>query len=366
MARGFSRGGGGSGGRSGGGFSIGGGGGSRSSGGGGFGGGFSFGSSSSSGSSHSYGSDHHHHHSHYHRRPRRPWHVPMFGRTVIVSTRAQSFFSFFIIFIIFATAMCYFNAKSVGYYSSEIKDQKELVAKYETYDKDYRRLIDGARNGTYEIQTFNISQFYNEETKKFNYIQYDNSYDPEEIGIYDMKFYRNSQRYYFIVYEYKNENDEIFTDWTFIQYTEYQLKDILDNGGDIQIAVGWLTNTASKDDGKYVMNMDYSLEANQEYQYEVYELGRLKDEKNASLKSALIFLGIDLLIVGGIVLYIVKKFKTAQRKADAEIAKTEAETKLAEEQSKQINRTCDYCGSSVPDGEDSCPACGSRVFEDKE
>ena len=85
MARGFSRSGGGSrSGGSGGGFSFGGG-----------GGGFSFGgsrsSSRSSGGSYSSGS----HGGHYHRRPRHPWHVPMFGRTVIVSTRAQSIFSFF-------------------------------------------------------------------------------------------------------------------------------------------------------------------------------------------------------------------------------------------------------------------------------
>ena len=49
----------------------------------------------------------------------------------------------------------------------------------------------------------------------------------------------------------------------------------------------------------------------------------------------------------------------------SDIAKTEAETKLATEQAKQINRTCDYCGASVPDGEDMCPACGSRYFKEK-
>ena len=159
------------------------------------------------------------------------------------------------------------------------------------------------------------------------------------------------------------------TDWTFTQYTKYQLEDILsdpNNPGKIAIAVGRLTNTASNDDGIWAINMDYSLESNQDYHYEVSELARMKTQKNSSLKTALIFLGVDLLIVGGIVFYLVKKFKTAQRKADAEIAKTEAETKLATEQAKQINRTCDYCGASVPDGEDACPACGSRIFEDKE
>ena len=114
------------------------------------------------------------------------------------------------------------------------------------------------------------------------------------------------------------------------------------------------------------MNMDYSLEANQEYNYEVYHLDELKTQKNSSLMTALIFLGVDLLIVSGIVFFVVKKYKNAQRQADADLAKTEAETKLAQEQAKQINRTCDYCGASVPDGDDLCPGCGSRIFEDKD
>lgn len=360
MARGFSRsGGGGRSGGSGGGFSFGGGGG-RSS-----GGGFSFGSSRSS-SSHSYSSG-----GHYHSRPprpRRPWHVPMFGRTVIVSTRAQSIFSLFIVLILFATVMCFFNARSVGNYTQDIKDQKQLIQEYETRDKDYKTLIQGAQNGTYNIQYFDISQFWNPSSQTFRYRTHNSNSEPTIPGIYDIDFYRNGQEYFFVVFEYNDGvNDK--TDWTFTQYTKYQLEDILsdpNNPGKIAIAVGRLTNTASNDDGIWAINMDYSLESNQDYHYEVSELSRMKTQKNSSLKTALIFLGVDLLIVGGIVFYLVKKFKTAQRKADAEIAKTEAETKLATEQAKQINRTCDYCGASVPDGEDMCPACGSRVFEEKD
>lgn len=360
MARGFSRGGGGGGrsGGSGGGFSFGGG--SRS------GGGFSFGSSrSSSSSSHSYGGGHYHSHP---PRPRRPWHIPMFGRTVIVSTRAQSMFSLFIMLIIFATVMCFINARSVGYYTGEIKKQNEIVEQYKTYDKDYQTLINGAENGTYEIQYFDISQFWNESSNKFQYISYDGSYDPTKAGIYDMDFYRDGQEYFFIVFDY-TYNGVAKTDWTFAQYTKYQLEDMLtlgDNPGYLAIAVGYLTGTESNDDGIYAMNMDYSLEANQEYQYECYWLKELKSEKNSNLMTALIFLSVDLVIVGGIVFYLIKKYQNAQRQADADLQKTQAETKLAEEQAKQINRTCDYCGASVPDGEDACPACGSRIFEDKE
>lgn len=349
MARGFSRGGGGGGraGGSGGGF--------RSS-----GGGFSSRSSSSwSSSSSSYGGSYHH----TPRRPRRPWHIPMFGRTVVVTTRAQSIFSLFIIIILFASVMCFYSAKSASYYNYDIKDQKELVLEYETRDKDYMTLINGAKEGIYEIQEFDIIPYYNESTQSFKYEEYYNEDNPK-LGIYDMDFYHNGQEYFFIEFSY-TYNLQTDKDFTFTQYTEYQLKDIIKNGGKIKIAVGFLTNTASNDDGVYAMNMDYSLEKNQDYQYEVYELNRLKSQKNAKVWTAVGFGAVDLLIVGGIVLYVVKKYKLAKKQTDAEVAKTEAETKLAEEQAKQINRTCSYCGANVPDGEDACPACGSRYFEDK-
>ena len=101
------------------------------------------------------------------------------------------------------------------------------------------------------------------------------------------------------------------------------------------------------------------------YQYEVYELNRLKSQRNSKIWIAIAFGTVDFLIVGGIVLYVVKKYKLAKKQTDAEVAKTEAETKLAEEQAKQTNRTCAYCGASVPDGDDCCPACGSRSFKEK-
>lgn len=358
MARGFSRGGGGGGraGGSGGGFS---GGGSRSS-----GGGFSSRSSSSWGSSSSsYGGSYHH----TPRRPRRPWHIPMFGRTVVVTTRAQSIFSLFIIIILFASVMCFYSAKSASYYTYDIKDQQELVLEYETRDKDYMTLINGAKEGTYQTYEFDISTYWNPAINDFDYDKYYGDYDPTTPGIYDFDFYHNGQEYFFIVYEYpKLSGGGYDTDWTFAQYTKYQLKDIMNTkGGKITIAYGYLTNTASNDDGVYAMNMDYSLEANQEYQYEVYTLKNLKSQRNSKIWTAVAFGAVDLLIVGGIVLYVVKKYKLAKKQTDAEVAKTEAETKLAEEQAKQINRTCSYCGANVPDGEDACPACGSRYFEDK-
>lgn len=355
MARGFSRGGGGSSGGSGG-FSIGGG--SR-----GGGGGFSFGGGSRRSSSSSYSGNHHHHTP----RPRRPWRVPMFGRTVVISTGAQSMFSLFVVVFLIACFVCVTFGRSVGKMNSDIKDQNTLIASYETRDKDYKTLIQGAKNGTYELQYFDISQFYNDYTQTFNYKSYNGNYDPTTPGIYDWDFYRDGQEYFFIVYEYQ-VNGTTKTDWTFVQYTEYQLKDILvkaNHPGEIEIAVGYLTNTESKDDGIYAMNTDYSLEANQEYHYELWVLEDMKGDRNSNLWIAIGAGAVALAIVAGVVIYLIKKYKNAQRQADADVAKTEAETKLAEEQAKQINRICDYCGASVPDGEDDCPACGSRIFKEK-
>lgn len=365
MARGFSRGGGGGGraGGSGGGFSFGGGGGgSRSSGGGGFR--FSSSSSSSHRNYDSYGGGHYHH------RPRRPWHIPMFGRTVIVTTRAQSFFSMLLVVLLFCGAMCFFNARSVGYTSNQIKDQQEQVEYFETRDEDYMTLIKGAKKGIYETQYFDISQFWN--GTSFITKQFVNDDFPGGVGIYDIDFYHNGQEYFFIYFSYVDNGKTKYED-TFTQYTMNQLEDVLtqeNHPGEIAIAVGKLTNTASGDDGVYAMNMDYSLEANQDYQYVVYELDRLKSEKNSKLLSALAFGGVDLLVIGGIVLYVVKKYKQAERKTNAEIEKIQAETAqaqanatIAEEKAKQLNRKCQYCGASVPDGDEMCPACGSRYFE---
>ncbi|MBO5345108.1 MAG: zinc-ribbon domain-containing protein, partial [Clostridia bacterium] len=50
-------------------------------------------------------------------------------------------------------------------------------------------------------------------------------------------------------------------------------------------------------------------------------------------------------------------------KNEAEIAEAEAKADEAERVAKQKGRVCKYCGNSVPDGADACPACGSRNFE---
>lgn len=367
MARGFSRGGGGGGrsGGSGGGFSFGGGGGSRSSGGGGFS--FGFGGSSSSRRHDRYDDHHHYHRPH---RPRGPWHIPMFGRTVVVSTGARSIFSFLIVVFAITCFMAVMFGRFTVSYNTDIKEQKLIIAEYETRDKDYMKLINGAKNGTYEIQEFDIREFYNSTTGTFKYVHYSGNYDPTTPGIYDMNFYRNGQEYFFIVYQYVY-NGHGSTDWTFAQYTKYQLEDIIRyNDGKLKIAVGYLSGTASNDDGVYAMNMDYTLEANQEYNYEVYLLDDYKSSRNRYLFATIGAGLVIACILAGTVIYLVRKWKSAQKKeelenqkTEAEIAEAQAKAEVAEAQANKVNRFCMYCGNPIPDGEDVCPACGSRQFE---
>ena len=371
MARGFSRGGGGGGrsGGSGGGFSFGGGGG-RSSG----GGGFSFGggwSSRSSSRSRDYDR-----HDNYHRppRPRRPWRIPMFGRTVVISTGARSIFSFLTVVFAIACFMTVMFGRFTASYGRDIKDQKSIVAQYETRDKDYKKLISNAKNGVsgYEIQEFDISTFYDSSSHTFIYTYFTGDYEPENVGIYDTDFFRDGQEYFFIVFEYRY-NGSADTEWTFTQYTKYQLEDIIKyKGGKLEIAVGYLSGTESKDDGVYAMNTDYSLEANQDYQYELYMLDSYKSSRTkylfATLGAGLVIAG----ILAGIVIYLVRKWKSAQKKeelenqkTEAEIAEAQAKAEVAEAAANKVNRFCMYCGNPIPDGEDICPACGSRIFKEK-
>ena len=82
---------------------------------------------------------------------------------------------------------------------------------------------------------------------------------------------------------------------------------------------------------------------------------------------AFVVIGVVVLIA---VLFFVKKYKQAKKdqavkdaKDEAEIAEARANAELAEAKASQVGRKCKYCGADVPDGDDVCPACGSRQFE---
>ena len=351
MARGFShsgRSGGGGGSRSsGGGFSFGGG--SRSS-----GGGFSFGSSSrSSGSSYSSGGHYHHHH----HRPRRPWNISMFGRTVVIAPGTQFLFYILAIVMIFSTIMFTSNIKAIGWKGDEVKAQQEYVEKYETYSETFLDVIEkGQANKADPTKYTN----YRVETVTFPvvYRTWYNESNPQP-GYYKA-FNFEGVEYYYICYQYTAVDGTTKFDSTFAQY---YFQDIPTNG-QIEIAHAKIGSEY------WAINTDYTLEGNMDYQYDKALLADMKSDRNGTIISTLIY---GALVAGAVlivVLVVVKKFKNAQKKADlenqkteAEIAEAQAKAEVAQAQAQKVGRTCKYCEAPIPDGADVCPACGSRFFE---
>ncbi len=334
MARGFSHSGRGGGSFSGGSF-RGGGGGGRSY------------SSSSSGSS-------------YRSRPRTPWRIPMFGRTVVISTGARSVFSIFIGLLIFMIVGMVGIIGIRNDQKEEIAERTALIQRYEEYDEIYSNIITKARenyDGYYTVE-IDVSRF-------STYSYYDD--DPVAEGFYQTDIYMDGQYYYFVVYNFDRIDDvargENWNDSTFTQYTSYGLRDIKNNKLKIAYTV--------IDGEVWAINTDYTLEKNKDYAFDKKGLaGVEKDYKSQG--KIVIGLGVASgLIVVGIVIYLVIKFKQAKKnqavqdaKDQAAIDEARAKADLAEAQAAQVNRTCDYCGSKVPDGATECPSCGSRYFKD--
>lgn len=321
----------------------------RSSGGSSFGGGgFSFGSSRSSRSSGSH-------------RPRGPMRIPMFGRTVILSSGATSALSFVFVIFLMAAYFCISSFATVFACNKDIKYHEESAAYYVELDQTYKTIVEKANAGE---DGYYIGNATFPGTKYATYGD-----DPQDPGMYQTDVYLNSQYYYFIVYEMEYDADDYvgqaknkkWVDSTFVQFTHYAYQDY---DGELKIAYTYI-------DGEiWAINADYSLDTNRGYAYDLLMVKDAKEDKSAAIKPALISGAVVIVIIVGIVLFMVKKYKSAQKiedeklaKAQAETAEAEANAVIAEEKAKQINRTCEYCGASVPDGDDECPACGSRRFK---
>lgn len=335
MARGFSRSGRSGGG--GGGFSFG----------GGSSGGFSFGGGRSSSSGDYYNRP---------RRPRGPMHIPMFGRTVVISTGARSVFSIFISILVFAVVIFSIFIGSVFNNADMIEDQKELIAKCERYSKTFEEISQKALNGDsgYYIETIDISGY-------STMYYYDD--DPDDAGIYVTDIWYDGEKQYFIVYDFV---DEVYghhrTDSTFAEYSYYDIQDLKTSG--LKIAYTF------KGHELWAINAGYTLEGNAEYQY---NKGIIEDNIASNNFNILVCVGSGLVaaaIVTGVVLYLVKQYKKAQKeeavqdaKDQAAIAEAEAKAEEAQAKADRHNRFCMYCGAQIPPEDDACPACGSRQFD---
>ncbi len=320
----------------------------RSGGGSSRGGGFSGGSSRGYSGGSSGGS--------YTPRPRRPWHIPMFGRTVVISTGVQSVLATLLVFVVFAGFVFFAMCGIIGDQKSEIKECKEDIAYIEQLDARYKTIIQNAKLNDSTDNYFITTGTFADRI----FTDYDD--DPTTPGVYNA-YFRNSQYWYFVVYTY--EVDGVTkTDSTFTQFTRYVYDD---NQGVLEIAyqkVGkeyWAINTDYADAG---------LEGNVDYLVLKDELARRQESLGTTrliaVGSGVVLAGLVLILV----LVVVKQVKKAKKKeeldtqkAEAEIAHARANADMAEKKASQIARVCEYCGMSVPDGEESCPACGSRKFK---
>lgn len=361
MARGFSRSGRSSGG-GGGGFSFGGG--SRS------GGGFSFGGGrSSSRSSRSYSSSSSGGYSgggdYYHRprRPRGPWHVPMFGRTVVISTGARSVFSIFVTILVMAVIVLFTFAGSIGPDTALINEQKEILKKCERYSKEYEKISTEALKDddtdNYYLTTVDVSDY-----RTIYY--YDD--DPTEPGVYETDIWYNGEKQYFLVYEFGVDEDGdgsvdyTWNDSTFAEYSTYDIQDLKTRG--LKIAYTFKGNEL------WAINAGYTLEDNIEYLYNTDVVEGNIASNNFNIIVTVVASLVIVAIVTGCVLYVVKQYKKAKKdeavqdaKDAAEIAEAEAKAEEAQAKADRHNRFCMYCGAQIPAEDDVCPACGSRQFE---
>lgn len=360
MARGFSHGG-----RGGGGMSSSGGGGAR---------GFSGGSSgfSSSRRSSSFGgeprrsrggfgggpSHYHHDPGPHHHRPRRPWRVPMFGRTVVITSGVRAGMMFLIFFLVFGIFMLSSSISSIGYRKDDVKDQEALILKYEQYDVKFKDVISKAQSGNYENYKIVTGTY-----KNRTFVSYGS--DPTTTGVYQA-VWNNGAYYYFIVYEYTSVDGSVKVDSTF---TQFLYQDVIDSSSastdkTIEIACAKIGSEY------WAINTDYSLESNQDYLYEKEYLTKLE----ASYKHAKSYVFIAVLFVVGSVLVLalilVRQYKKAKKEAEVEDAKNEAEiaearakAEVAEAEANQVGRVCRHCGSDIPKGASRCPNCGSTSFE---
>lgn len=339
MARGFSHSG-----------RSGGGGGGRSSGGGGFsfgGSGRSDGGGGSRGHGRGGGGGEHHH------RPRRPLHIPMFGRTVIISTGARSVFSVFLTILVMAVVVLFTFAGTISEDSALIKEQQAIIKKCEEYSEDFEEISEKALRGDagYYLVDVDISDY---DTISY----YDD--DPTDVGIYVTDVWYDGQKQYFIVYEFYDINGDLWNDSTFAEFDLYDLSDLR---GTLKIAYKFKGNEL------WSINAGYTLEGNTEYLYNKNIVEGNIASNNFNITVTVVAGVVVLAIVIGCVLYVVKQYKKAKKeeavqdaKNAAEIAEAEAKAEEAQAKADRHNRFCMYCGAQIPAEDDVCPACGSRQF----
>lgn len=280
------------------------------------------------------------------RRPNPPM-FHLFGRTIILTSWKVVLFAFLCIVLFSSVFFCYAGAK-------DLQETDQQIAYYVSDEVGYKELIEKAEQGYegYFKKTFNNVSFKYRTHYRLNSWSYTNCYiyergDDVLVANYYLRY--DGIVYYQIVYNFKDE-DRTVSGLTYACYKEDQITSMS------SFSVSYEYNGATVDS----INSDYSLERCMDYHQ------ALKDKQtntNAVIVSSIIIAA----MVGGIVLFVVLLIKKAKKdeelndkKIQAEIDKTNAETQMVQQEIEKKNRICEYCGNPIPEDEDVCPSCGSR------
>lgn len=239
---------------------------------------------------------------------------------------------------------------AVAIMKSDYEEYKDLFEKAEAQ----KALSDSDPSKTHFITTATFN--------KFKYSSYETN--PSTPAAYE-DCMLNGIQYYFIVYEYKDASNVTHKGTTYSQFSGSQVDGFV-NGyyGEIEIAYTVV-------DGQYVsMNTSYKMNDCAEYKYRL-----AMAESNKQLASRVIWVIVAEFVILALFVFIyIKKLKKYrqlvkedetlyQQKKQAETQEAQAKAEMAERQANQVGRVCKYCGANVPDGEETCPGCGSREFE---
>ena len=298
---------------------------------------------------------------HYHRPRRRgPITFHMFGRPVVFTTGRQTLLIMVMLFLVAAILACVSVTNTRSLYKGYISDNKELMKIIEKDAAHYTTIItEAAKNDPNDNYYLATASFENK--------VYNNSYgSSEKTGIFKYG-YINGFQCYSITYEFTNEvTGATVRHETFPIYTSTDYGGL---NGSLQVAYYYNPVTGEVDS----IDRIYSLQKDKEYAEAKYEISKYEESLKNSTKYLVIAILVVVVLVGSIALVVIYTFKKskkeaelAQAKTEAEVAEAQAKAEVAKAELENKNRVCDYCGGDVPDGDDCCPACGSRIFKDKE
>ncbi|MBQ7917384.1 MAG: hypothetical protein IJ310_01055 [Clostridia bacterium] len=267
----------------------------------------------------------------------------------------------FLVLAIVIAVITFFTVTIRNGFANSAETQTSFAAIMKTDYAEYKDLIDTARaqdsladndpSKTHFITTATFS--------KTKYTSY--KANPTAKGIYQ-DFTLNNVQYYFIVYTYQDESGVTHTGTTYSQFSSTQ-------------ATGWDGEIAyAKIDGQYVsMNTSYTSNAIEECAEYKYTLAIAESNKQLASRTIWVIVGEVLIIALLVTLYILKlkKYRKLVKQDEeayaqvqqANVNEAQAKAEAAQKDADKKNRVCAFCGSTVPDGEDVCPACGSRTFE---